>query len=496
LEHSRRTGVSIEELRRSAESYIEEIVPYFNLVSYYKVGVGVARRMMSALYEVVFSRENLRASQEGDDPRDATVFVMNHRSNADYVLFALCMSREVALSYAVGEWARIWPLEGLFKSFGSYFVRRGEHDPLYHQVLRRYVQLVTRGGLAQGFFIEGRLTRSGSLNPPKVGLLDNLFGVLGDDFEHDVRFVPVGINFDRVLEDRRLLAEGEGPSAPPGLAEKLRSLGFLLATLPQALIGRLSRLVKGGWKLARRRHLSLGIAAVEAGPSLGFREFFGDRVEAVLSMSRQERKPELEAFGNELLRRVAECIPVTPIPLFAAAAERCGAQHSGGADRLEVLREIRLDLERLRSNGAPVKLGSARAALEEERQALVKGGGPGRDLSGPAGGAAESDEADAVWRLASRVLGPRGSVIFEPSRVRVLPSAVELLAYYRRSIDFHLELEDDGVDSSPPPQLDRAALEPPTGSILEPDSETEPGSVAPPAIRFASSDDPPPDWEP
>jgi hypothetical protein len=29
---------------------------------------------------------------------------------------------KVALSYAVGEWARVWPLEHLFRSFGSYFV--------------------------------------------------------------------------------------------------------------------------------------------------------------------------------------------------------------------------------------------------------------------------------------------------------------------------------------------------------------------------------------
>ena len=30
----------------------------------------------------------------------------------------------VALSFAVGEWARVWPLDVLFKSFGSYFIRR------------------------------------------------------------------------------------------------------------------------------------------------------------------------------------------------------------------------------------------------------------------------------------------------------------------------------------------------------------------------------------
>ena len=72
------------------------------------------------------------------------VFVINHRSNADYVLLSFGMLRHMALSYAVGEWARVWPLDTLFRSFGSYFVRRGEKDPLYHKVLARYLQLVLK----------------------------------------------------------------------------------------------------------------------------------------------------------------------------------------------------------------------------------------------------------------------------------------------------------------------------------------------------------------
>jgi glycerol-3-phosphate O-acyltransferase len=38
------------------------------------------------------------------------VFVMNHRSNMDYVLAAYLAAEQTSLSYAVGEWAQIWPL--------------------------------------------------------------------------------------------------------------------------------------------------------------------------------------------------------------------------------------------------------------------------------------------------------------------------------------------------------------------------------------------------
>src|SRR6266496_2747132 len=98
---------------------------------------------------------------------------MNHRSNADYVVVAYVLAYGVQVSYAVGEWARAWPLEYVFKSFGAYFIRRRYREPLYHAVLERYVQLITRNGVTQGIFPEGGLTRDGRLRPSKLGLVDS-----------------------------------------------------------------------------------------------------------------------------------------------------------------------------------------------------------------------------------------------------------------------------------------------------------------------------------
>jgi glycerol-3-phosphate O-acyltransferase len=113
------------------------------------------------------------------------------------------LTGQVAISYAVGEWARAFPLEYIFKSFGSYFVRRKFREPLYHKVLERYVQLITRNGVTQGVFPEGGLTRDGKIKAGKIGLLDYIIGVARDDEYRDrIYLVPVAINYDRVLEDR------------------------------------------------------------------------------------------------------------------------------------------------------------------------------------------------------------------------------------------------------------------------------------------------------
>ena len=209
--HVGATGETVDATWSRVRAYVDEIVPSFNLLAYYRLGYGVARLVLPLLYKVSVGHEPRAALNA--IPRDSVViYLMNHRSNADYVLVAYVLSGRVAVSYAVGEWARVWPLETLFKSFGSYFVRRRYPEPLYHKVLERYVQLITRHGVTQGVFIEGGLTRDGAFRPPKLGLLDYLARVKCDPgFDRPVFFVPVAINYDRVLEDRSLLRELQAP---------------------------------------------------------------------------------------------------------------------------------------------------------------------------------------------------------------------------------------------------------------------------------------------
>ena len=70
-------------------------------------------------------------------PPDASVvFVINHRSNMDYVLVTYVAATSSALSYAVGEWAQVWGLRGLIRAMGAYFVRRDQFQPALPQSAR------------------------------------------------------------------------------------------------------------------------------------------------------------------------------------------------------------------------------------------------------------------------------------------------------------------------------------------------------------------------
>ncbi len=350
--HVRETGEDETVAWKRVHEYVEEIVPNFNLISYYRLGYGVARVLAPLLYKVSVgyeARDDLDAI-----PRDATVvYLMNHRSNADYVVVAYVLSGRVAVSYAVGEWARVWPLEAVFKSFGSYFVRRRYREPLYHSVLERYVQLITRNGVTQGIFLEGGLTRDGRFREPKLGLLDYLIRVKTEPgFESPLYIIPVAINYDRVLEDRSLLREQQSEH------ERLTR---------RQQIGEVSSYVfKVSARFVLRRARRYGRACVNFGAPLCVDEWLAARP-GVLQLPREERLPRLRELADDVMRRIGDIMPVTPVPLAATALLRHHGAHIGRTAWEEHLDDLR---RTLRQAGAPV-VGEERSNGEILDRALV-----------------------------------------------------------------------------------------------------------------------------
>jgi glycerol-3-phosphate O-acyltransferase len=350
--HREETGESEAAAWKRAREYVEEIVPQFNLVSYYRVGYGVAHVLIPLFYKVSVEYE-ARAALDAI-PRDSLVlYLMNHRSNADYVVVAYVLSGRVAISYAVGEWARVWPLEAVFKSFGSYFVRRRYREPLYHKVLERYVQLITRHGVTQGIFLEGGLSRDGRFRQPKLGLLDYLVRVKTEPgFSRPLRIIPVAINYDRVLEDRSLLRELQSEE------ERLPRRQQVLEVV--------SYVLKVSARFFTRRAKRYGRACVSFGAPFSVDEWLAARP-GVLTLPREERLSQLQDLAAEVMRRIAAIMPVTTVALAATALLR----HAGDTiDRQRwesLIDELRAAL---RPMGASV-VGDEKASAEILDRALV-----------------------------------------------------------------------------------------------------------------------------
>lgn len=102
LDHARERGVPEDVAFQRARTYAREIVPAFSATLYFTVGARLARFLSRAFYDIRLEGD-LIALLRGM-PQDATViFVMNHRSNMDYVLVTWLLARASSLSYAVGN---------------------------------------------------------------------------------------------------------------------------------------------------------------------------------------------------------------------------------------------------------------------------------------------------------------------------------------------------------------------------------------------------------
>jgi glycerol-3-phosphate O-acyltransferase len=388
--HAAEHGMPAAAVWARVRTYVDEIVPVFNLLAYYEYGIALSRALVSFFYRI----EIRYARRESFDalPRESIViYLMNHRSNADYVLAGYALAGQVAISYAVGEWARVFPLEYIFKSFGSYFIRRRYREPLYHTVLERYVQLITRNGVTQGIFPEGGLTRDGRLRPAKIGLFDYVLGVAREPgFAERLYIVPVAINYDRVLEDRSLLRElreKEG-ARRTGKLTQLREVGGYTSW-------NVGRLLTRQWK-------KYGAAAVVIGEPVALAPWLHERAAAgrdLFTLPRAERLAEVQTLADRAMGKVGEIIPVTPVPLVAAAIQSLDADFVTRAALEERVDDIRRVLEH-----------------------------DGRQIVYP------DERVEAVVDLAYELLRMRRVIARTGEGFLILPRGRELISYYANSV--------------------------------------------------------------
>jgi glycerol-3-phosphate O-acyltransferase len=305
-DHARATNVPREVAMIEVRRYAREIVPTFNAYIYFRLGYSIARAVARFLYRVRLGFVDER-TLAGVPPNTAVVFVMNHRSNMDYVLVAFLAAERTALSYAVGEWARIWPLQQLIRSMGAYFVRRNSNSPIYRRVLERYVHMATEAGVAQAMYPEGGLSRDGRLREPKLGLFDYMLKSFDPKGTHDIVFVPVALNYDRVLEDRTLLRslDRETPRRNTWFAART-ALGFWL--------GQLGLMLRGRW-------FRFGYACVNFGGLISARDWLAVHAGPVggdlRGLDKEQRFEIVGRLARDVMEEIARLIPVLPVSLIA-----------------------------------------------------------------------------------------------------------------------------------------------------------------------------------
>lgn len=325
-----------EVLQQRVRSYAREIVPSFNAYIYFQVFYWLAKKVARFIYRVKVSAADRKAIRQVD-PESTVVFVMNHRSNMDYVLISYLAAERVTLSYAVGEWARIFPLEMLIRAMGAFFVRRGSQNPLYRKVLERYVYMATQSGVCQAVFLEGGLSRDGKLTEPRLGFLDYILRHYDWQTDRNIVFLPASINYDHVLEDQNLL-KWDDKTSRPGVWQSLIRLGRFLKL----------NLFAG----SRTRWRRYGYASVNFGIPVSMVDYCSERNLEFNHLDKETRFKQVKTLADELMDSLRFVMPILPVPIISAVMLQADEE---ALTSLEIFSRCDKLIDELIEQGAPMK---------------------------------------------------------------------------------------------------------------------------------------------
>ncbi|MCP4464067.1 MAG: glycerol-3-phosphate acyltransferase [Planctomycetaceae bacterium] len=339
-DYARENNMPTEVAQAKALKYATEIAPTFNAYVYFRFGYWLAKKVGRLIYRVrvgFYDNNQLKDIPSGS----SVVFVMNHRSNMDYVLVSFLVAEKTALSYAVGEWARIWPLQTLIKSMGAFFVRRDSRNALYRRVLERYVNLSTRAGVCQAVFLEGGLTRDGKLREPRLGFLDYMLRDYHPEIDRDIVFIPAGINYDRVIEDKSLIRRLDAD------VEK-RSGWFVFKTGFAFFIKTLMMKRRARWR-------RFGYASVNFGQPISTRQYCKDKNLEFSQLDPESRFEAISTLATKLMQNISDVIPILPIALMA---EIVLDNQQRAKSELELKADAMARIGHLKKSGAPIDISS------------------------------------------------------------------------------------------------------------------------------------------
>jgi glycerol-3-phosphate O-acyltransferase len=229
-QHSENRNLSLTEVHRKAISHLDEIMAKSNM-AIIRAGELMVRWIVKIMFDgVIFSRSEMERVRT-DAQKAPLILIPCHKSHIDYLIISYILFNHnmPCPLIAAGKNLSFWPLGPFFRGGGAFFIRRSFRGAvLYSKVFSEYIFRLLREGFNIEFFIEGGRSRTGKLILPKLGLLSILLHAFKDGACEDLRFVPIFIGYDRVLEESAYLHELEGgKKEPENIGQVIRARKFL-----------------------------------------------------------------------------------------------------------------------------------------------------------------------------------------------------------------------------------------------------------------------------
>jgi glycerol-3-phosphate O-acyltransferase len=161
------------------------------------------------------------------------------------------------------------------------------------------------------------------------------------DTDRDITFIPVGINYDRVLEDRSLVRKLDK-------AAKKRSKWFVVKTT-------LRFAFKTLWLSRKSRLRRFGYASVNFGNPVSARTYCAQNGVEFIHLDQESRFEQISRLADTLMSAIKNAIPITPVALMS---ETMLDGRDVWKSELELKAQALKRMEALKQQGAPIRISS------------------------------------------------------------------------------------------------------------------------------------------
>ncbi len=216
-------GVSVKKMKKRAYLIFREIAADYSILTI-KLFSTTLKLVFNRMFNgISFDQDSIKNIREASK-KGPLIMVPCHKSHMDYLIISHLFyeNRLIPPHIAAGINLSFFPFGTLFRHSGAFFIRRSFiGQKLYMVIFRQYIRTLIEEGYSIEFFMEGGRTRTGKLISPQLGFLHFLIEAVKSGYNEDLVFVPISINYDRILEEKTHMKEIKGKEKE---AESIKSV--------------------------------------------------------------------------------------------------------------------------------------------------------------------------------------------------------------------------------------------------------------------------------
>jgi glycerol-3-phosphate O-acyltransferase len=288
--------IPIQQVRRKADGYIEEIAANYR-PAFIKVASVIVGWIVRAMFDGFTTNHEVLNRVKSMSQKGPLVLIPSHKSHIDYLIldYVLYHNNLPVPHIAAGKNLSFWPMGPIFRSGGAFFLRRSFGGAvLYSKVFAEYIHKLLEEGYNIEQFIEGGRSRTGKLLMPKLGLLSILMNAFNNGACNDMLIVPIYVGYDRIIEEKSYLHElGGGQKVQENFFQILRARKFL-----------------------KKRY---GKIYIQFHEPISVNQLMSQNGQLLADMTSKERNGFIRNLGYQIINAINRVTVVTPHGLVAGA---------------------------------------------------------------------------------------------------------------------------------------------------------------------------------